>query len=79
MNLPWCQALYPQTVCSQGACNGATLHAGAQFDFEGMHALAVKELTEENDRLMADYVNESMSFSMGEGDTGEDGTGEDVK
>jgi len=44
-----------------------------------MHALAVKELTEENDRLMADYVNESMSFSMGEGDTGDDGTGEEEK
>ena len=27
-----------------------------------------------NDRLMADYVNDSMVFSMGDGSTREDGT-----
>eukprot|EP00227_Mantoniella_beaufortii_P001822 CAMPEP_0197618862 /NCGR_PEP_ID=MMETSP1326-20131121/61750_1 /TAXON_ID=1155430 /ORGANISM="Genus nov. species nov., Strain RCC2288" /LENGTH=151 /DNA_ID=CAMNT_0043187763 /DNA_START=468 /DNA_END=923 /DNA_ORIENTATION=- len=47
-------------------------YASAQFDFKGMHALAVKELGEENDRLMAGYVNDSFKLSLGEA-AGEDG------
>ena len=35
-------------------------YAGGQFDFPGMHELAVAELVKENDKLMADYVKDSM-------------------
>jgi hypothetical protein len=37
-------------------------YAGEQFDFPGMHELAVRELVKENDKLMADYVKDSMSL-----------------
>uniref|UniRef100_A0A7S0X2B6 Uncharacterized protein n=1 Tax=Mantoniella antarctica TaxID=81844 RepID=A0A7S0X2B6_9CHLO len=42
-------------------------YASGQFDFADMHQLAVKELTRDNDKLMADYVADSMSLSVGEG------------
>ena len=49
-------------------------YAGGQFDFDGMHKLAVEELTKENDKLMADYVKDSMSLGTSEG-MGQDGMG----
>ena len=39
-----------------------------------MHKLAVEELTKENDKLMADYVKDSMSLGTSEG-MGQDGMG----
>ena len=49
-------------------------YAGGQFDYEDMHALAVEELTKENDKLMADYVKDSMSLNTTES-MGQDGMG----
>ena len=49
-------------------------YAGGQFDFDGMHKLAVEELTKENDKLMADYVKDSISLGTSEG-MGQDGMG----
>ena len=46
-------------------------YASGQFDFGGMHDLAVAELTKENDRLMADYVKDSMDLP--DAGRGEDG------
>lgn len=46
-------------------------YASGQFDFGGMHDLAVAELTKENDRLMADYVKDSMNLP--DAGFGEDG------
>ena len=46
-------------------------YASGQFDFGGMHDLAVAELTKENDRLMADYVKDSMNLP--DAGLGEDG------
>ena len=42
--------------------------------YEDMHALAVEELTKENDKLMADYVKDSMSLNTTES-MGQDGMG----
>eukprot|EP00982_Pelagococcus_subviridis_P010315 30986-Pelagococcus_subviridis.AAC.8 len=42
-------------------------YAEGQFDFKGMSSLAVEELTTENDKLMADYVKDSMSLPSTEG------------
>lgn len=48
-------------------------YASGQFDFKNMHELAVEELKSENDKLMADYVTDSMNISMGSENGGLDG------
>ena len=59
------------TAC---ATIGSLASSESQFDFGGMLKLHVEELTKENDKLMADYVKDSMSLGTSEG-MGQDGMG----
>ena len=49
-------------------------YSAEQFDFSGMHELAVSELVKENEKLMGDYVKDSLSLPDRE--MGPDGMGQ---